>query len=418
MEQRHLLSTRGGRSFVRREIRRCVALAHARAQRTVLWLLAGPLAANAWQELRRGIAAVDLLLVLGVAAAFFYSIASVVRGQGHVYFEVACVVLVLVTLGRWFESVGKLRSTESIDSLARLLPAAARKLTDFGEQMVSLADLRHGDRIRVLPGEQVAADGRVISGISSVDEQLITGESRPVVKHVGQSVFGGTLNLDGQICVVVDADDGHSAVQRLFSAMQEARRAKGHYQRLADRLVTWFLPLAVAIAAVATVWHAQLSGWEAGVLSGLSVLLIACPCALGLATPLSVWIALGRAAQHQVLFRHGDALEQLAAVDTMFFDKTGTLSSGQCEVVRFEIDDGDSTDTVLQFARSLAATSNHPVSKAVLGFAARLANCSAGRIALHARFSRPWRIGYRAQPRNRMAGKSAVDERSKVECVA
>lgn len=335
----------------------------------VLWLLGEPLAANAWQEIRRTVAAVDLLLLLGVVAAFLYSLVSVVRGHGHVYFEVACVVLVLVTLGRWFESIGKLRAVESMDSLAKLLPLFASRISYDGEQEVAVADLHYGDRIHVRPGERIAADGKIVAGTASIDEQLITGESRPHFKQTGDAVFGGTLNLDGQLQVRVAADGGYGTVQRMVEAMQQARTAKGHYQKLADRLAAWFLPLTLALSLGTLVWHTRQAGIESGLLASLSVLLIACPCALGLATPMSVWVALGIAAKNQVLFRHGDAIERMAAVKSMFFDKTGTLSSGQCGVLRCELGAGESYDDVLDHAARLAVGSQHPLSKAICRFA-------------------------------------------------
>ena len=226
----------------------------------VIWLLAGPLASNAWQELRRGVAAVDLLLVLGVAAAFLYSVVSVVRGHGHVYFEIACVVLVLVTLGRWFEAAGKQCATQAIETLSTLLPRTALRIDGSGEHPTPLADLRQGDRIRILPGERIAADGCIASGVAAIDEQLVTGESRSVVKQPGDTVYGGALNLDGQLVVRVAAESGRGTLQRMVEAVRQARLMKGHYQRLADRIASWFLPAAIVVALVAMAWHAQHCG--------------------------------------------------------------------------------------------------------------------------------------------------------------
>lgn len=336
----------------------------------VIWLLSGPLAANAWQELRRGIAAVDMLLVLGVAAAFGYSVVSVIRGRGHVYFEVACVVLVLVTLGRWLESLGKLRASEAIESLTKLLPPRVLRVSSGREETVALEDLRRGDCIRIQPGQRIAADGRIIEGMTAIDEQSVTGESRLIVKQLGDPVYGGTLNLDGPLVVEVDGDGGQGTVQRMVQSLRQARLERGCYQRLADRAARWFLPATIAIAVGALVWHTSQRGVEDGVLSAMAVLLIACPCALGLATPLAIWAAIGAASKHQVLIRHGDALERLAAVRTVFFDKTGTLSSGECEVSRLILTDHESWSTVLNSAGQLAASSMHPYSVAVVRFSA------------------------------------------------
>ncbi len=342
----------------------------------MIWLLAGPLASNAWQELRRGVAAVDLLLVLGIAAAFLYSLVSVIRGHGHVYFEIACVVLVLVTLGRWFEAAGKQRATQAIETLSTLLPRTALRIDGGSEHSTPLADLRQGDCIRVLPGERIAADGCIVTGVAAIDEQLVTGESRSVVKQAGDSVYGGALNLDGELVVRVAAESGRGTLDRMVEAVRQARLTKGQYQRLADRIASWFLPAAIALALVTAAWHTQHSGPERGMLAGMAVLLIACPCALGLATPMAVWLALGRASQSQVLFRHGDSLEKLAGVRTMFFDKTGTLSSGECDVDRLQVADGESREVVVERAGGLARASNHPYAMAIARFAADM-NCDA-----------------------------------------
>ncbi len=358
----------------------------------VVWLLAGPLVANAWQELRRGVAAVDLLLVLGVMAAFFYSLASVVRGEGHVYFEIVCVVLVLVTLGRWFESVGKLRATEAIESLAKLLPPTARRLVADSEEIVTLNELRALDQVRVLAGERIPADGCIFNGFAAIDEQLVTGESHPTVKQIDDNVFGGTLNLDGQLVIEVAADAGQGALQRMVEAIQQARVIKGRYQRIADRIAAFFLPATIILALAAASWHAGHYGVEHGVQTGLTVLLIACPCALGLATPLAVWMSLGRASRYQVLFRHGDAIEKLAAVKQIFFDKTGTLSSGECEVIELQCAVGEETKVVSQRAAALTQSSNHPYSVAIT----RYVGCS------QAAFNRP--LAIRALPGRGLIG--------------
>ena len=335
----------------------------------VLWLLGAPLARGAWQSLKAGVPSTDPLLVLGVAASYVYSAVSTFRGQGQVYFEVGCVVLVMTTLGRWLEATGKLRATETLDALEKLLPSEARLVGDDGERRVPLDALRPGDRIRVLAGERFAADGRIVRGRAAVDEQIFTGESRPAVKEPADAVLSGTLDLDGELVVEIAAVASEGALKRLAAAVHEARQTKGAYQRLADRLSHYFLPAVATIALIAGVAHGLTRGFEPGVLAGLAVVLIACPCALGLATPLAVWTALGRAAACQVLFKHGEALERLAGIRAVAFDKTGTLTTGESCVTSFVADDGTSRDEVLQFAAALAATSTHNFSAAIVEFA-------------------------------------------------
>ena len=259
-------------------------------------------------------------------------------GEGQVYFDVASLILVFLTLGRWFEAQGKLRSGQALDALAKLLPETVHVLREGRVVDVPRETAAVGEQLLVFPGERFAVDGIIRAGKAEIDEQTITGESRTINKQVGDAVYSGTLNLDGDLRIVVTAAAGSETVSRMLDLVRRARRERGHYQRLADRITAWFVP-AVAIVACATAWwHAQHGGIDDGILAGLAVVLIACPCALGLATPMALWIALGRAARSQVLFRSGQSLEQLAQVKTMFFDKTGTLTSGETRVGAFVCD--------------------------------------------------------------------------------
>lgn len=334
----------------------------------VLMLLGGPLARGVWDALRRMVVTTDLLLLLGVSAAVIYSLWSVVAGEGQIYFDVATMILVFVTLGRWFESQGKLRTGEALDGLAKLLPETVHAVRGGNVADVPRTVVAVGEMLRVFPGERLAIDGRVMSGTGDIDEQLITGESRPVTRRPGDMVYSGTLNMDGDLQVVVTAAAGAETVSRMLDLVRRSRRAKGHYQRLADRAAAWFVP-AVAIVVLATAWwHGTRSGMDAGILAGLSVALIACPCALGLATPMAVWIALGRAARGQVLFRNGHALEQLAELRALLFDKTGTLTSSDTAVSAFVACDPTERERGLQLASRLAAASNHCFSVAIRRF--------------------------------------------------
>jgi heavy metal translocating P-type ATPase len=341
----------------------------------VLLLLGGPLLQSACSDLRRGIAATDLLVCVGVLAAFGFSVGSVVRGSGPVYFEVACVVLVLITLGRWMEAQGKLQATAALQELESLLPTSVRRIRSGVDETVPAGQIEIDDLVRVLPGERLPTDGRIVSGMSHVDQQMLTGESLPVERSEGDWVLGGSLALDGELRILVTAPIGHGALSRLLDALREARVARGHYQRLADRIAAWFLPAVFVISIVATIVHSNLYGLDQGVLAGLSVALIACPCALGLATPLAVWTALGTAARHQVLFRSGEVLERLAGIRAIVWDKTGTLTTGTAVVERLEVDGGDYEDVVRNTAVAIARSSTHPFARAIVSDLATSTNC-------------------------------------------
>ncbi len=214
----------------------------------VLYLLGWPLFENALEGVRRGVFSTDLLLGAGVAAAFAYSAVSVMRGAGPVYFEVGCVVLVMVTLGRWLEATGKLRANDALDRLARLMPDTVRRVRGALEESIPLADIATGDVLRVLAGERIPADGRIERGLAFVDEQILTGESAPRSRQAGDSVLGGTLNIDGDLFIAVSAAGSAGTLARLIELVRTARFTKGSYERLADRVSSWFVPIVTVIA--------------------------------------------------------------------------------------------------------------------------------------------------------------------------
>jgi heavy metal translocating P-type ATPase len=324
-----------------------------------------PLADGAWRSLRRGVPTTDLLLIAGTLAAYAYSIVSTLRGSGPVYFEVGCAVLVLVTLGRWLEARGKQQAAAALEAMEKLLPPVVRRYEGAEPRLVPLDEVRVGDRLRVCAGERIPVDGRVVRGTASIDSQILTGESRPAVCETGDAVIGGTLNLDGDLTIEATEGPHGGTWRRLLDCLRAARQAKGRYQRLADRAAAWFLPLVAIVAAATLAYHGATAGLDQGLLAALAVVLVACPCALGLATPLAVWAALGTAARAQVLFRHGEALERLAGVRVAVFDKTGTLTDGRPVVERFEPALGESPAEVAGRAAAVVAGSTHDLSKAI-----------------------------------------------------
>lgn len=331
----------------------------------VLLLLGGPLADNAWRSLRRGLFNTDLLLVLGVGASYAYSTLAVIRDAGPVYFEVGCIVLVLVTLGRWLEATGKLKTTAALQALHRLLPDTACVVRAGAEATVPLTEVQVGDCLHVRAGERFGCDGIVSQGRAAVDEQVVTGEGEPATREPGDRVHGGSLNLDGDLFVTVTSPAKGGALARLIELVRQARLTRGHYELLADRVTAWFLPAVVLIALGAGGFHAWRQGAEQGILVGLAVLLIACPCALGLATPMAVWSALGQAARQQILFRNGEALERLATVRAVCFDKTGTLTTGQPTVTDATVAVPETSETVGRCTLGLAAASTHAHARAL-----------------------------------------------------
>lgn len=340
----------------------------------VLWLLGGPIASGVWQAIARRAITADLLILLGVGAAYAYSTVSVVRGQGHVYFEVAVMVLIFVTLGRWLEAKGKRQTNESLDSLTTLLPATVRRQeTDGAFRETAREAITTGDILRVLPGERLPVDGEIVRGQASIDQQIVTGESQPHDKHTGDAVYSGTLNLDGDLLIRVTAADGRETISRLIDMVRTARQTKGPQEQLADRIAVWFVPLVCVIALAAAYYQSQSQGIEHGILAGLAVTLIACPCALGLATPMAVWTALGRAAQAGVLFRSGQVMQQLATVRAACFDKTGTLTDGQPAVGQVVATDPQQLDQLVSITATVAAGSTHPLATSIVRYASQRA---------------------------------------------
>jgi heavy metal translocating P-type ATPase len=336
----------------------------------VLFLLGLPLFEHAWISLRRGVFSTDWLLASGVVASFAFSFLSVMRGQGPIYFEIGCFVLIMTTLGRWLELTGKLKASAALDALTRLLPEQIRRMSNGREESVPLGDLRVGDLLRILPGERFPADGRVESQRGLVDEQVFTGESRPVLKEAGDRILGGTLNLDGDLRIIVTETGQEGTLARVVEMVRQARESRGRYQRLADQVASRFVPLVTAVTIVTFSVHSALGSVERGFWAALSVALIACPCALGLAAPLAIWTALGHAAAQRVLFRSGESLERLAEIVGIRFDKTGTLTTGSPAVSQFFHDRTEPPETIQARAATLAAVSSHAMSRGIVEFAA------------------------------------------------
>lgn len=321
------------------------------------------------------------LIGTGVLAAFGYSVVATVapglfppsfQQHGHVgvYFEAAAMIISLTLLGQLMELRARAKTSAAIKSLLGLAPKTARVLREDGhEEDVEIAALQPGDRVRVRPGEKVPVDGTVMEGRSSIDESMLTGEPVPVGKAVGDSVIGATLNGTGSLVVRADRLGDDSMLAQIVQLVAQAQRSRAPMQRMADTVAYWFV-LAVLSVAVLTFFGWGLFGpapsWTHAVLSAVAVLIIACPCALGLATPMTIMVATGRAAQHGVLFRDAEAIEALRQVDTLVVDKTGTLTEGRPAFRDVQAVPPFHTDQILQWAASLDQGSEHPLAAAIV----------------------------------------------------
>ncbi len=321
------------------------------------------------------------LIGTGVLAAYGYSVVATLapdlfpdsfRQHGHVgvYFEAAAVIISLTLLGQLMELRARAKTSAAIKALLGLAPKTARVLREDGhEEDVDIGQLQPGDRLRVRPGEKVPVDGTVLEGRSSIDESMLTGEAVPVGKGVGDRVIGATLNGTGSLVIRADRLGDDSMLAQIVQLVAQAQRSRAPMQRMADKVAYWFV-LAVLLAAVLTFFGWGLFGpepsWTHGVLSAVAVLIIACPCALGLATPMSIMVATGRAAQHGVLFRDAEAIEALRQIDTLVVDKTGTLTEGRPQFRDVQAIAPFTADAVLQWAASLDQGSEHPLAAAIV----------------------------------------------------
>lgn len=359
----------------------------------VLWA-AIPFFHRGWMSLVHRSPNMWTLIAVGVGTAFLYSVAATLapglfpdefrshHGAVPVYFEASAVIVALVFLGQVLELKARERTGSAIRALLDLAPKTARRLApDGAEADVPLAQVKTGDRLRVRPGEAVPVDGTVLEGRSSVDESMITGEAVPVEKTPGDPLTGGTLNRNGALVMRAEKVGAETVLSRIVAMVATAQRSRAPIQGMADRVAAWFVPAVVASAVAAfVVW--SLVGPEPamvfGLVSAVSVLIIACPCALGLATPMSIMTATGRGAQAGVLIRDAEALERFAGVDTLIVDKTGTLTEGRPALTDVIAATGFDEDEVLSLAASLERGSEHPLAEAIVdGAAARGATLGA-----------------------------------------
>jgi Cu+-exporting ATPase len=355
----------------------------------IQFLLATPVVLwGGWPFFERGWASLQTrhlnmftLIALGTGVAWLYSVVALfapslfpaefrdAHGLVAVYFEAAAVITALVLLGQVLELQARERTGGAIRALLDLAPKTARRLRDGAEEEVSLDQIVVGDRLRVRPGEKIPVDAVVIDGRSSIDESMVTGESMPVTRESGARVIGGTLNQTGALVIEADRVGADTMLSRIVQMVAEAQRSRAPIQRLADQVSGWFVPAVIGVALIAFfAWWAfgPSPSFSYGLIAAVSVLIIACPCALGLATPMSIMQGVGRGARAGVLIRNAEALERFEKVDTLVLDKTGTLTQGKPALTAIHATDGQDPNALLQLAASLENRSEHPLGLAIV----------------------------------------------------
>jgi Cu+-exporting ATPase len=323
----------------------------------------------AWKAVRAGTGNMDLLVALGTSAGYGLSLylwANAHHGMPHLYFEASAVVIALVLLGKYLESRAKRQTTAAIRALEALRPERAVRVLDGREEDVAIAELRLGDVVLVKPGERFPVDGEVLEGNSQADEALISGESLPVAKQPGDRVTGGAINGDGRLLLRATALGGETVLARIIRLVEDAQAKKAPIQKLVDRVSAVFVPVVLGVAAITLIgWLLAGAGLETALINAVAVLVIACPCALGLATPAAIMAGTGVAARHGILIKDAEALEIAHKVDVVAFDKTGTLTSGQPRIVHLAARE-EREDELLRLAGALQRGSEHPLARAVL----------------------------------------------------
>jgi len=347
----------------------------------VLW--AGwPFLVRGWQSLLTRNLNMFTLIAMGTGVAYVYSLIGTIAPQifpatfrGHggavaVYFEAAAVITVLVLLGQVLELRARDATSGAIKALLQLAPKTARRVApDGSEHEVEIDTLHAGDHLRVRPGEKVPVDGIILEGRSALDESLVTGESMPVTKEAGAKVIAGTLNQSGSFVMRADKVGRETLLSQIVQMVADAQRSRAPIQRLADQVAGWFVPTVIAVAVVAFAawaWFGPEPRLAFGLVAAVSVLIIACPCALGLATPMSIMVGVGRGAQAGVLIKNAEALERMEKIDTLVVDKTGTLTEGKPKVVAIVPAAGFVEDDILRFAASVERASEHPLADAIV----------------------------------------------------
>ena len=322
---------------------------------------------GAYHSLRGGGANMDVLVSMGTSAAYFYSLYNLIRGVHEYYFEASAVVITLVLLGKTFEAIAKGKTSEAIKKLMGLQPKTARVIKDGIEVDTPIEKLEIGDIILVRPGEKVPVDGIIVEGNSSLDESMITGESIPVDKSVDDTVIGATINKFGSFKFEATKIGKDTVLSQIIKLVEDAQGSKAPVQRLADKISGIFVPIVVGIAFLTFLGHYFVGGsFNSGLINAVAVLVIACPCALGLATPTAIMVGTGKGAENGILIKSGEHLERAHKMDTIIFDKTGTITKGEPEVTDIISFNGYEDAEILRLAASVEKASEHPLGESIV----------------------------------------------------
>ncbi len=339
-----------------------------------------PFFVRGWQSVRNRSLNMFTLIAMGVGVAYFYSAVVMLfpqlfppsfqeHGKIGVYFESAAIITVLVLLGQVLELRARSRTSSAIRALLDLAPQKAHLLRNGQEIDVLLAEIHVGDHLRVRPGEKISVDGKIIEGRTSVDESMITGESMPVERTVGDRVIGGTINQTGSILMVAEKVGAETVLSRIVQMVAEAQRSRAPIQALADKVSAWFVPAVIVIAVLTFLMWASVGPdprFAYAIVNAVAVLIIACPCALGLATPMSIMVGIGRGAQEGVLIKNAEAIEMMEKVDTLVVDKTGTLTEGKPRLTAIIASDSAKEIELLAAAAAVEDQSEHPLARAIV----------------------------------------------------
>ena len=367
-----------------------MVLAHASWLPWLLFALATPVQfivgrsfyINAWKSVKNGSANMDLLVALGTSVAYFYSILVLLKVfPGHTYFETSATIITLVRLGKYLEAKAKGGASEAIRKLLFLRPKKATIIRDGLESEINIDDVVVGDVLVVRPGEKIPVDGIVAQGESSVDESVLTGESLPVHKEVGTAVYGATLNKDGRLIVTANKIGKDTVLSQIIQLVENAQASKAPIQTLADKISAVFVPIVIVIALITfLIWfflvpmaaNSELTPLARAIINMVAVLVIACPCAMGLATPTAVMVGTGRGAELGILVKDSESLEEAGSLDTVLLDKTGTLTKGEPALTDMvSLDTAYSEDKLLQLVASVESGSEHPLAQAIVAEANR-----------------------------------------------
>src|SRR5439155_11998869 len=332
----------------------------------VQFVFGWPILSSGLARARHLSANMDTLIALGTLAAFFYSVAQLLSG-GDLYFETAALLISFILLGRYFEARARSRASRAIRALLELGAKEARLLVAGEERMVPVEQVHVGDRVRVRPGEKVPVDGVVIDGASAVDESMLTGESIPVEKSPGATVAGAPMHTSGALTVRATAVGRDTALAQIVRLIEQAQASRAPVQRLVDQVAAIFVPVVLAVAtATFAVWWLAVGDATGGLIAAVAVLIIACPCALGLATPTALMVGAGHGASLGVLIKGGEVLQRARRLDTVVFDKTGTLTRGEMSLLDVEAVADVGPGELLRRAAAVEADSEHPVAAAIV----------------------------------------------------